>query len=491
MNRTRVGSAVFALVLLSVTTWFVWWSWPLRPGDRVDAATDNMPATTQTVASPVITLTDAKAAVADIGTQRVGRSSMSVVRTLPARFAYDERRHVAVRASTDAIIESVGVKPGDFVETGSVIAALRSPAIGEARGQVLSRKADFELAEREREWRSRICDGVRELVADIRAEQTVDVIEKNIQDRTLGQYRGQLLAAYSQSKLATELSGSASSSGGAIAGRVVLQRQSDRQQTRANLDALIEQSLFETEQACKTADADADAARRRWMVARQSLATAMGVAAGNGPGDAILEPTLSPGEADLARLEIRAPLTGTVEERFFSATERVTAGATLFIIADTSVLWVEADIRGRDWNAIDVQAGDPVAVIPSNNTDLRCRGTVHYVGRQVDAGSGAVPLVVTIDNDANQFRPGLFARVEVPTDVITDTIAVPSSAVIDLDGQPSVFVAQNDGYRPAAVEVGIASGGWIEIVGGLNVGDNVVTRGAFVLKSELLLEGEE
>lgn len=486
MNRTNVFSVIAALLVLSATGWFVVDWWPTRSDKVTEASSNTSLPLTDEPGTPRVVLTDAKAIVADILTETVKRSPMVLTRTLPGRFTYDDRRHVAVRAATDSIIESIPVKPGDRVEVGDIVAVLRSPAIGEARGLVLKREAELEIAETNRKWNSDICEGVKQLVADIRAGNPIETIQQDAVDSTLGKYGGQLLAKYSQSRLATQLSASASSSSGAVSGRVIRERQSEQQQARATLEALIEQSVFETQQACKEADANADAARRSLMVARQELATAMGVS-----GEQASFQTVSPGEKDLARLEVRSPIAGTVEERNFTATERVTAGAEIFIIADTSVLWIEADIRGRDWNAMKVREGDLVTVTTSTQPDEPYSARVLYIGRRVDTASGAIPLVVEMVNDANLFRPGLFARVEVPTEVIADTVSVPSSAVIDLEGQASVFVAHGDGYRPLAVDVGVKSGGRIEILGGLREGQNVVTRGAFVLKSELLLEGEE
>lgn len=486
MKRTQILSAIVALSVLMATGWLTVQWWPVDSDNTREITGEAVVAHASEPASSLVRLSDAKTMAAKIQTQPVTRTSMVVTRTLPARFAYDDRRHVAVRAPTDAIIETVHVTPGDEVQAGDVIAVLRSPAIGEARGLVLQRQAELEIATRNQKWQSDICDGVKTLAADIRDGKAIDTIESDVVDATLGKYRGELLAAYSQSKLATQLSGSASSSAGAISGRVIRERQSRQQQARAGLEALIEQSLFETQQACKTASAKADAARRSLMVARQQLATALGVS-----GDKAALQTVSPGNQDLARLEIRSPLSGTVELRKFSATERVTAGAEMFIIADTSALWVEADIRGRDWRATNIRQGDRVSVMASNEPDQRYDGSVYYVGRQVDVASGAVSLVIEIDNNGQRFRPGLFARVEVPIETIEDTIAVPTPAVIDLDGQPSVFVRRDSGFAPIAVDVGVESSGLIQIDSGLSESDQVVTAGAFVLKSEMLLEGEE
>ncbi|MEP2312287.1 efflux RND transporter periplasmic adaptor subunit, partial [Rhodopirellula bahusiensis] len=105
--------------------------------------------------------------------------------------------------------------------------------------------------------------------------------------------------------------------------------------------------------------------------------------------------------------------------------------------------------------------------------------------------SGAIPLVAKIDNSKGHFRPGLFARMAVPTETLHDVILVAGAAVVDLDGQTSVFVVSEDGFESVSVEVGSQSGGMVEIREGLTEGQSVVVSGAFALKSELLLEGEE
>ena len=90
-----------------------------------------------------------------------------------------------------------------------------------------------------------------------------------------------------------------------------------------------------------------------------------------------------------------------------------------------------------------------------------------------------------------RYRPGLFARVAAPTAIVNDLIVIPESALVDLDGREAVFVECYDGFRAVTVESGRRSDGRVEVRSGLEVGQSVVVNGAFTLKSELLLEGEE
>ena len=370
---------------------------------------------------------------------------------------------------------------------------LQSPSIGEARNKVLTAQTELQLAETRLRWEQNIRDGVRDIIGAIQGKQSVEQIKSAVEGQSTGEFGGQLMTAYSKSRLASNLSKSAGSMGntGAISGRVVQERESQQQQAAAELNALIEQSRYQTDQAAAGAQATVAAARRRLRIAQQELATMIGsTPTASGGLD------ISPNDPDLSRLTIESPISGTIERREFSATERVSAQDELFVIADTQQLWVEADIRGRDWDSILADKGSTVRVsTPLVNCPPQ-EATVVFVGRQVDADSGAIPLVASIDNSDQIFRPGLFARISVPVETLRNVITAPESAIVDLDGQDFVFLdeGQIDGGRrfaAVAVDLGSSSDGRIQIRHGLNAGDAVVTSGAFLLKSELLLEGED
>lgn len=489
MKSNQWVGALVALTLLAGTAWFAWHNYQKSPIDlaqTVDHA-DDVNATTETGASSVV-LGRAKLAAAEVRTEPVRVGDLQTTRTLSARFAYDDTRHVALRTPTDGVLESVLVMPGDAVSKGQPVAVLRSPSIGVARSEVLSRQTALELVSKAHRWESDIHDGVKELVARIRKGESVDSIGKQMEDKTTGEFGGGLLNAYSQLELASSISSSIANTGnsGAISGWVVRERRSQQQQAESTLEALIQQSVFQTQQALATACGNVAQAERELRIARLTLATLVGVTPTSSDGLDV-----SRDDPDVSRLTIISPIDGTVEQRYFSATERVKASDDVLVIADTSRLWVEADIRGRDWDSVNAKAGDVVSVVIPSIDGLPHTAEVYFVGRQVDAASGAIPLIASIDNVAGLYRPGLFARVLIPADQLMDVITVPDSAIVDLDGQDSVFVQRDGGFHPTAVNVGVRGDGVVEIRHGLSEGQQVVVGGAFTLKSELLLEGEE
>ncbi|WP_168566129.1 efflux RND transporter periplasmic adaptor subunit [Crateriforma spongiae] len=476
------------------------------PSSQTPSASESDDASdeTEVVQGSLVRLTAKKMAAAAIQIQTLQPTELIVTRTYPARFEYDQSLHVAINAPTDGILESIRVKPGDDVKSGQVIAVFRSPAIGQARNEWLRRLDDAELASNESDWKQTIRSGTLQLIERIEQRQAIEQIKAEMQDVTLGQYRGDLLMQYSQWLLADRLARSAGNIGqsGAVSGRVVQQRQASVDQAAAALSAAIESARFEVEQTARDATVRYQAAQRSVELAAQQVANLTGQMpqrssdlnqpkTGSSFDETGDDETGDADGSDLSRLVLRSTIDGVVQERRFAPTERVTAGQPMFVIADTSRLWVRADIRDDDVASIHVSPGDLVRLIPTSVPERALDATVHFMGRRLDPQTGTIPLVLTVPNDNEWFRPGQFARVSVPIQRIESALVVPESAVIDVDGSTSVFVRDGESFRAVGVQLGRTGRQGVQITEGLHAGDPVVTEGAFVLKSELLLEGEE
>ncbi len=486
MKPKIITGAIIAFAVIGLATSMVVRS--ARSTEEPSASLDFPPEKDSAAGAAIVHLTDSKRTAAKIEMKLVERQTLRLSRTLPARFVYDDTRHVAVRSPSEGVLEAVLVKPGDTVSVGQPLAQLRSPAIGDARSRILSCQANLKLAQKSLQWESRLHSGIEEMTRLIRAGSSSESIRETLRDQVLGDLGGQLLLQYSRSELAAGIARSVGSvaDSGAISGRIIRERTSAQQQAQAELESSTEQTLFQAKLSVDTAEAAVAAATRDLQIAKQSLSTLLGATA-NPTG----ELDVSPNDPNLSRLTTRSPLAGTVESRGYSATERVIAHSDLFVIADTTTLWVEADIRSRDWDSIAVSPGDTVMVSTPAVRDAPQPATVYYVGREVDPASGALPLVAQISNAGGHYRPGVFARVAVPTSTLDNVIAIPTSALVDLDGQSSVFTQHQGDFKAVPVELGHTSDDRVEIRSGLEEGQSIVVAGAFILKSELLLGGGE
>jgi len=332
----------------------------------------------------------------------------------------------------------------------------------------------------------------------LKLQPDFDVLSKQCADALLGDYRKPLFASYSRLHLAESLlqAGQKLVNSGALSRNEMLERQNAVRTARAEFEAACEQAEHDVEIQQSKAEATARDAGRRLEIARQRLASLLlDASATHRNSDTPAAESLGASDVELqhlSRVAVRAPFSGTIESRAVSTSERVHVTDRMFTLADTSTLWITAEIRENDWPAIAVEAGQSLsASVPALGRET-VTATVEYIGREVSPDTNAVPIVAVVDNADGRLRPGLFVRVSVPIEAKPDVLTVPAQALLQHDGQPFVFLAEGENrFRRADVQTGNTDDNRVEVIRGLSDGDRVVIRGAFILKSELLLQGEE
>lgn len=230
---------------------------------------------------------------------------------------------------------------------------------------------------------------------------------------------------------------------------------------------------------------------------------------------------LGVGSGDVARIEgggeqalylpLRAPLSGTVMKAHVLTGQAVSAGESVFTVADLSVVDVVAAVQER--SAPLVRPGQAATVTLNALPSLPLKGRVERLHGELNEETRTVQAVIHVANPTGQLRPGMFAtvRIAVPTTaypglgVATDTtgapgagketvVTIPESAVVT-DGEaryvfvrvaPLVFERRQVDIAPVApAGSATATSAYVVVRGGVRPGEMVVSRGAFTLKSEL------
>ncbi len=435
-----------------------------------------------------VQLSDTKRERAGVKTGKVERRVLQATAIVPGRVTYDESKHVQLRCATAGTITKILVKPGDQVKKGDLLAVVSSPEIGQSRAAEKQQAAELELLNRTLSFQRERRKGIEALTAAIERGDSPEKIRDLKVTEQIGAPREALLTAYSQMLLAKSqirriLNATES---GAIAGRTAAERESQLETAEASLRGNIEQILFDSNQEVAKAITAVETAQRQLELTRQQTATLMGYQS------AIELPSRqeSPGD-NLSTVEVRAPLDGSVEQKLLAETERVSPGDGLLILADTSNLWIKAQLRESQWRGLALKPGDVLTVASPALGSERLDAIVYFVGREVDQSTNAIPVVATIANEG-RLRPGLFVNVELPIGDKNDCLAVPESAIATHELQTFVFTPHEaNRFQRRDVEIGERCGGWVEIKTGLALDELVATDGVFYLKSELLLEAED
>ena len=194
---------------------------------------------------------------------------------------------------------------------------------------------------------------------------------------------------------------------------------------------------------------------------------------------------LTSGASALAtgEFELIAPQQGTVLTDNFVVGELIDPGRVLFSISDETTLWVEASTVPSDLTEFEVGASARIA----HGEGHWISGRVVQLHHQLDETTRRQGLRIEVDNADDHLHPGQFVEAEIITGADSAVLAVPSEAITLIKGAPSVFLLEEGHeFHPQAIETGMSSGGWTEVRGGLNEGDELAVTGVFHIKSLLL-----
>jgi RND family efflux transporter MFP subunit len=193
----------------------------------------------------------------------------------------------------------------------------------------------------------------------------------------------------------------------------------------------------------------------------------------------------------LSRLE-RAPRTvtfsspaaGVVTDKEIVDGAAVIAGERALRIVDYSVVWLEAKVFEPHIGA--VANGQRVTATVDALPGETFVGEIVFVAPELDPVARTLLVRVEIDNRGARLRPGMFATSILEIVEPKPTLVVPREAVIDTGARQVAFVALGEGHFEARdVEVGVENGaGEVQILDGLRLDEQVVTRGQFLLDAE-------
>jgi RND family efflux transporter MFP subunit len=180
---------------------------------------------------------------------------------------------------------------------------------------------------------------------------------------------------------------------------------------------------------------------------------------------------------------IRAPLDGMIVQMHVTLGENVNRDKPLFQIVDTAELLVEASVFENDVVAILAaqRASFTVEAFPGEAFPVRLISR----GATVDERTRALPVLFAVQNGAGRLFGGMFGRVYIETGATVSGITVPKSAVVDLDGQPMVYVktgGESFMARPVRILERLSDRLVLAADGALTPGDRVVVQGAYQVR---------
>ncbi len=173
--------------------------------------------------------------------------------------------------------------------------------------------------------------------------------------------------------------------------------------------------------------------------------------------------------------------------------QRVDVADSLFLLADLSKVHAVANVDESKFSLLPGLAGGKVRLTAVAYPGRVFESRMLYTGSEVDPNTRSVRLVSETDDPEGLLKLGMPINIVLDTATTEEALTVPAGSLVEVEGKgPSVFVP-GQGERTFVirrVKLGREAQGRQVITSGLKSGESVVVAGAFLIKSELLLQQE-
>jgi len=185
-------------------------------------------------------------------------------------------------------------------------------------------------------------------------------------------------------------------------------------------------------------------------------------------------------------LTFYSPVTGFVMDRKAFPQTAITPDMDLYVIADLSTIWANAQIY--EYEVPYVHVGQMAQMELSYYPGKKYTGRVTYIYPTVDPQTRTVKVRLEFANPTFDLKPDMYSEANLKIDYGTQVV-VPQSAVLDSGERQTVFVALPDGYfEPREIKTGVKLDEKVAVLSGLRPGETIVTSGNFLIDSESRLK---
>lgn len=199
-----------------------------------------------------------------------------------------------------------------------------------------------------------------------------------------------------------------------------------------------------------------------------------------------LKASVNMAELALKETEIRAPISGVIARRYAKVGQLVNQHATESLFYVVSNQQLEAVVHLPEQQLAQAHVGQQAIMQFAGMQPFTAE--LVRIAPVVDAGSGTLRAVLKVANPQQQLKPGMFAQVQLQFDVKTDALLLPKRSLMTTDNNQTVFVVSADNkVSRKTVVIGYQSDNTVEVLSGLEAGEQVVIAGQSALKDDALV----
>lgn len=182
---------------------------------------------------------------------------------------------------------------------------------------------------------------------------------------------------------------------------------------------------------------------------------------------------------NLGRASVYSGMEGTVLARHIEKGEFVQQGTLLYELGDNDSAYVRVDILADD--AKKVKVGQKAVITGEVVDDREYEGEIYFMAPRAETTVSSlgveqqrVEVRIKYDNTAASLKPGYGVDVKIITQEKANAVFVPDKAVFDLEEDEGVFIVKSGKLALKKVLTGIENDDHIEILEGIEEGEEVV-----------------
>jgi membrane fusion protein, heavy metal efflux system len=187
----------------------------------------------------------------------------------------------------------------------------------------------------------------------------------------------------------------------------------------------------------------------------------------------------------IAAVPLRSSFSGIVTERMINNGSGVQAGQNLLTLSDVSSVWATANVPQDQMKSIFVGTSAEIKLADGKTINAR----VSYIEPNLNEDTRTGKVRLSIDNPDAKLKVGMFVEIGFRTGKGEGiALAVSTEAIQTIGGKSVVFIPKKDeagAFEVREVETGEETDGYITVKKGLELGEQVVTKGSFTLKTQV------
>lgn len=184
-------------------------------------------------------------------------------------------------------------------------------------------------------------------------------------------------------------------------------------------------------------------------------------------------------------LILRAPRAGVIGFRQVEVGNIVSAGQKVLSIVDNSNIYVDCSVSEQDIGQIALGVPTTISI---ESLGKSYTGKIIYISPAMDSKTQTFTIRIALDKPDDSIRSGMFARTTINVTIRPQTLFVPKEAVISLNGKDRIFIVNgNNQIEERIVELGLRNDKSVEILSGLNDGEQIALSNLSRLKTGITI----